>query len=60
MMFIDSLDDDVAQLWVTGSKYLEYNPGSELNIFTMNNEHWKSNQTKISELNHEQKSNKGK
>ncbi len=26
----------------TGSKYLEYNLGSELNIFqwTMNNEHW--------------------
>ncbi len=30
----------------TGSKYLEYNPGSELNIFLMNNEQWKLNQTK--------------
>ncbi len=27
--------------WETGSKYLEYNPGSELNIFLMNNEQWK-------------------
>jgi hypothetical protein len=26
----------------TGSKYPEYNPGSELNIFLMNNEQWKS------------------
>ncbi len=24
----------------TGSKYLEYNPGSELNIILMNNEQW--------------------
>jgi hypothetical protein len=30
MMLIDLLDGDVQQ--VTGSKYLEYNPGSELNI----------------------------
>ncbi len=40
----------------TGSKYLEYNPGSELNIFhwTLNNKHWieQNNQMK-------QKSNKG-
>ncbi len=24
----------------TGSKYLEYNPGSELNLFLLNNEQW--------------------
>ncbi len=27
-------------MMVMGSKYLEYNPGSELNIFPMNNEQW--------------------
>jgi hypothetical protein len=30
----------------TGSKYLEYNPGSELNIFLINNEQKKKNQMK--------------
>jgi hypothetical protein len=33
-----------------GSKFLEYNPGSELNPFSLNNEQWKakeSNETKI-------------
>jgi hypothetical protein len=29
-----------------GSKYLEYNPGSELNIFLMNNEQEQKNQMK--------------
>jgi hypothetical protein len=33
-MFIDLLDGDVQ--WETGSKYLEYNPGSELNILLVN------------------------
>jgi hypothetical protein len=38
MMFIDLLDGDVQQetgyfCFMTGSKYLEYNPGSELNIY---------------------------
>ncbi len=42
----------------TGSKYLEYNPGSELNIFPVNNEQRKLNRTKITERNNEQKSNK--
>ncbi len=39
----------------TESKYLEYNPGSELNLFfwTMNNEQWKAK-----ESNEKQKSNK--
>ncbi len=32
MMFIDLLDGDV----LTGSKYLEQNPGSELNIYWVN------------------------
>ncbi len=30
-------------------KYLEYNQGSELKIFPMNNEQWKLNQSKIIE-----------
>jgi hypothetical protein len=33
MMFIDLLDGDVQQ--VIGSKYLEYNPGSELNTLLL-------------------------
>jgi hypothetical protein len=37
----------------TGSKYLEYNPGSELNIFLMNNEQKNQMKTKV-----EQKINK--
>jgi hypothetical protein len=38
MMFIALIDGDVSTL--TGSKYLEYNPGSELNILLVksNNE----------------------
>ncbi len=39
------IDDDVetgtSRTIGTGSKFLEYNPGSELNIFLMNNEQWK-------------------
>ncbi len=40
MMFIALIDGDVSTL--TGSKYLEYNPGSELNILLVksNNENW--------------------
>jgi hypothetical protein len=41
MMFIDLQDDDDNRDFTytggTGSKYLEYNPGSKLNIFLMNN-----------------------
>ncbi len=56
MMFIDLLDDDVQQITgyfccVTGLKYLEYNPGSELNILLMkmNIESWieQNNQMKL-------------
>jgi hypothetical protein len=43
-MFIDSLGDDVAQL--QEHEYLEYNPGSELNIFPMNIKQWTLNLTK--------------
>ncbi len=42
MMFIDLLDGDVQQ--ETGSKYLEYNSESELNILLVNmkSEQWNS------------------
>jgi hypothetical protein len=35
-VYLTCIDGDVEP--ETGSKYLEYNPGSELNIFLMNNE----------------------
>ncbi len=40
------IDDDGS--CITGSKYLEYNPGLELNFFIMNNEQWtkESNENK--------------
>ncbi len=28
-----------------GSKYLEYDPGSELNLFPLNNEQWKAKES---------------
>jgi hypothetical protein len=52
------IDDDDSSC-TTGSKYLEYKPGSELNIFLSNNEQMKakeSNETKVEQKN-EQKSN---
>ncbi len=57
MMFIDLLDGDVQ--WETGSKYLEYNPGSELNILLVNMKNEQQVELKkVIKWNNEQKSNK--
>ncbi len=38
-VYLTCIDGDVyPEAGTRGSKYLEYNPGSELNIFLMNNE----------------------
>ncbi len=62
MMFIDLLNGDVQQAMgyfccMTGSKYLEYNPGSELNILLVNTE---IESNKMIEWNTEQKLKKDK
>ncbi len=43
-----------------GSKYLEYNPGLELNIFLMNNEQWtkEPNETEVEQKKNESRTTK--
>jgi hypothetical protein len=45
---LTSIDDD-GKCWL-GSKYLEYNPGSELNLFFFNNEQWTKVEQRINEI----------